>query len=172
MIKLALPVLTMACVAAPASAQSQALLDCAINTLDSGYRSQVADAAKSHGLGAVTDRLENAVTACAKRYSLTFDQQVAYYEYTLTRVEREDLASDLASAGIPTGVIDDSLGFGPFRANPLIEGKISDEQIDTFYAALRNDGVDVNAVSGETWGLIGGYVQVSSTMWNAWKKLR
>ena len=157
--------------AAPASAQSQALLDCAVGSLDSTYRARVAEAGKAGALDGVTERLGNAVTACAKRYDLTFDQQAAYFEYTLTRVEREDIAADLALAGIPTGVIDDSLGFGPFRANPVIEGKISDEQIDTFYRALRDSGVDVKAVAGETWGLIGGYVQASSSMWNAWKKL-
>ncbi len=162
----------LVCAAAPASAQSQALLDCAVGSLDSSYRARIAETAKAGAdLDAVTGRLKDAVTACAERHGLTFDQQIAYYGYSLARVERDEFARQLSGVGIPTQVIDDSLGFGPYRANPLIEGKISDDQINTFYRALRDSGVDVNAVAGPTWGVIGVYVQASSTMWNAWEKL-
>jgi hypothetical protein len=157
--------------AAPASAQSSALLDCAVNRLDSSYRASIAEAAKAGALEGKTGRLGDAVTACARAYDLSFDQQAAYYQYSLARVERDEFARQLSGVGIPTQVIDDSLGFGPFRANPLIEGNISEDQINTFYRALRDSGVDVNAVAGPTWGVIGVYVQASSTMWNAWEKL-
>ena len=159
------------CAATPGNAASQALLDCAVGGLDSSYRASVATAAQRGALEGVTGRLENAVTTCAQRFSLSLDQQAAYYQYTLTRVERDEFARRLTAVGIPTQVIDDALDFGPYRSNPLIEGKISDAQINAFYAALRNNGVDVKAVSGDTWGLIGVYVQASSSMWNAWEKL-
>jgi hypothetical protein len=157
--------------ASPAGAQSQALLDCAVGKLDSAYRASIAQAAKSGALEGKTGRLADAVTACARSNGLSFDQQAAYYQYSLARVERDEFARQLSAVGIPTQVIDDSLDFGPYRSNPLIEGNISEDQINTFYRALRTSGVDVNAVADSTWGTIGVYVQASSTMWNAWEKL-
>jgi hypothetical protein len=158
--------------AAPAAAQSQVLLDCAVGSLDSGYRVTVADAAMRGSLAGVTGRLTDAVNQCADSHDLTWQQRPGYYQYSLGRVERDEFERRLRSAGIPTDVLDDALGFGAGRANPLIEGSLTDQQINTFYAALRSNGVDVKAVAKETWGLIGVYYQASSTMWDGWKKLR
>ncbi len=87
-------------------------------------------------------------------------------------MERDEFARQLAAAQIPTSVIDDALDFGPGRTNPLIEGRISDEQIDAFYGALRNERGGRKGGGGDTWGLVGVYVQSSSTMWNALNRLR
>jgi hypothetical protein len=160
-------------VAAPADAQSQALLDCAAGSLSSSFRSTFADAAMR---GATTDemnrQLGGAVNACAERHSLPRSQWPAYFQYAMTRIERDVFAARLGAANIPVQVIDDAMGFGPGRANPVIEGRLSGGQIDTIYGALRRAGVDVTAVSGEGWGLVGVYTQASSTMWNALRNLR
>jgi hypothetical protein len=68
-------------------------------------------------------------------------------------------------------VIDDAVGFGPGRANPLYEGTLPDDAVNAMYGAIRRNGVDVNAVADGTWALIGVYMQASSSMWNARKKL-
>ena len=164
-------VLAAAGTATPAMAQSQALLDCAVGTLDSSYRAAIGDAAMRGALDGVTGRLENAVTACAGRYDLTVGQQAAYYQYSLTRTERDEFARRLTSAGIPTSVIDDALDFGAGRSNPLYEGKLPDDAVNAMYGALKQSGVNVGAVADGTWGLIGVYMQSSSTMWNAREKL-
>lgn len=172
---LMLPLAVM--LAGPAMAQgapSDALLKCPTMGVTPAFREQLADAMlrSSATDDALFEQLVDVTQECATRFGLAEDKGEAYFTYSLAQLPRETLVARLKAAGIAASSIDDGLGFGEGRANPVISADFSAEQMAGLLAALTSSGVDVETIPDASWEIVGAYAATSSLMWQARRKLQ
>ena len=161
-------------VAAPAAAQSEALLACPTLGVTPEFREKLADAMlkEDPANDALFEQLVTITTECAGRFGLAEDQGEAYFTYSLSKLPRDAFVARLGAVGISAKTIDDAFDFGEGRRNPVISGDFSPEQMAGLLAALTSNKVDVEALPDATWEMIGAYTATSSLMWQARRKLQ
>jgi len=167
--------LFLALLAAPAAAQSDDLLECPTTQMTAAFRDKLAAAMlgqDSPDTDAMLELLAAAADRCADQHGLAAEKREAFFLYAVSRMPHDAFVAKLGTVGISAAVIDDALGFGPGRSNPIIKGNLSAEQLDKLLGALSAQGVDIDRVPQPTWEMVGGYAAATSQMWQAQAKLR
>ena len=167
-------VLLACALAAPAAAQSEALLECPTLGVTPAFREKLADAMlrQDPANDALFEQLVVITNECATRFGLAEDQGEAYFTYSLSKLPREAFVARLGAVGISAATIDEAFDFGEGRRNPVISGDFSQEQMAGLLAALTSTGVDVETLPDASWEMIGAYTATSSLMWQARRKLQ
>ena len=152
-----------------ASAQSGTILDCAVDRADPALRQSLAGALIGDGDDAAFDALVGRFSAvadgCTAGMSLDDVRKKAYLDYGLSRVLREWLAGALAGFGLSAATIDDTLGLGEGRPNPVLRGQMNEDQVKALVQALIEGGIDAENLSPPAWNSVGTYAAASSLYW-------
>lgn len=152
-----------------AAAQPGTMLDCAVDRADPGLRRSLAGALIGDGDDAAFDallgRFSTIADGCTASLTPDDERKKAYLDYGLSRVLREWLAGELAGFGLSAATIDDSLGLGEGRPNPILRGQMSEDQVKTLVQALIEGGIDAENLSPPAWNSVGTYAAASSLYW-------
>jgi hypothetical protein len=160
----------------PAHAQSEDLLECSFLKVTPAFREKIAMSMLSdetvNETESMMDTFADIASQCATANKLDPAKMESYFTYSLARLPRETYVDKLGEQGVPATVIDDTLGFGAGRANPVITGSLSEAQVTALLSALAATGLDTDKVSDETWAMVGAYAATTSLMWQSLAKLR
>lgn len=156
-------------------AQEGEKFDCVVTSVPGGTKDAIGAAMAGGGdeasrealfkqLGAVTDD-------CVTRHGIAAEQKAVYFDYSLARISREWLMSDIAKLGLAGVIVDKALDFGPGGANPDLSGDMTEDQIMKIVQAYVENGVDIEKVDGTAWEKVGAYAAATSIYWNKRKLL-
>ena len=162
--------LTLAALPGAASAQEGEALDCVVASISSDTKDSIGEAMAGGGDEAMREALfkdlAGITDACVTRHGIGAEQKGPYFDYSLARISREWLASDIARLDLSPAVVDKALDFGPGGANPDLSSEMSEEQIMKIVQAYIEAGVDIEKVDGATWEKVGAYAAATSIYWN------
>ena len=158
-----------------APAQEGVRFDCVVTSIAPDLKASIGSAMSGGGDDASREALftQLAATAddCVKRHGITEDQKGAYFDYSLARIAREWLVTDLARFDLAPSVIDKALDFGPNGANPDLSADMTEDQIMAIVQAYIDSGVDIEKIDGAAWEKVGSYAAATSIYWNKRKQL-
>ena len=165
----------LAALSGAASAQEGDKLDCVVMSVQPDVRSALGQMMADGGNDASRDALvkELSVTAdeCMARQGIAAEQKAPYFDYSIARISREWLVSDIGRSGLATSIVDTALDFGPGRTNPDLSGALSEAQIMAIVQAYIDSGVDIEKIDAGVWEKIGAYAAATSIYWNRRKQL-
>ena len=110
---------------------------------------------------ALFDRFEAAAAQCAEKHSVPASLRGTYAAYAFDLVMRDELALRLRAARVPVEALDEALGYGPGRVNPVIH-RVEQSHVDKMTAAARKRGYDLEKAPEEVLRYVGMYVGAQS----------
>lgn len=172
---MAAAVLMAAATPGAAWAQESAQRDCVVNDSSPALRASLGGAMTGNGDEASRDalfqQLSAVVDACVTRHGIGADHKGDYFDYSLARISREWLITDLKAANMSNAPVDQAMDFGPTGANPDLSADMTEDQIGTIVQAYIDSGVDIEAVDETVWEKVGAYAAATSIYWNKGKLL-
>jgi len=167
--------LALATLPATTPAQEGATFDCVVMSVPEDVNSSIGASMAGGGdeasREALFKQLATITDGCVARHGITDAQKGPYFDYSLARISREWLVTDLAKFDLSTTVVDKALDFGLGRANPDLSGDMTEGQIMAIVQAYIDSGVDIEKVDGAIWEKVGAYAAATSIYWNKRKLL-
>lgn len=152
-----------------AAAQSDTVLDCAVDRVDPGLKRSLASAMMGEGDDAAFDamlaRFSVVADDCTVGLALTDTQKKTYVDYGIARIVREWMVGELAGYGLSASTIDDALEFGAGRRNPAMAGEMGEDQVKALVQAFIESGIDAEGLGAPAWNAVGTYAAASSIYW-------
>lgn len=150
-------------------AQSDTVLDCAVDRADPGLKRSLASAMMGEGDDAAFDamlaRFSVVADDCTAGLALTDTQKKTYVDYGIARIVREWMVGELAGYGLSASTIDDALEFGAGRRNPAMAGEMGEDQVKALVQAFIESGIDAEGLRAPAWNAVGTYAAASSIYW-------
>ena len=161
--------------AVPAQALTRKQLDCPARAVKPEVASRIselilADKDSNPELDKHWDTLDAVAAACMKQTKVPAAQKDAYYEYAKLSATRSAFLQRIAAAGIKPALLDETMDVGPGRANPVIT-ELKDEQVEKLIAAITASGIDIAKMDEEIWPVVGGYLPLTSRVFQLEKEL-
>ena len=97
-------------------------------------------------------------------------QKDAYYEYAKLSATRSAFLQRITAAGLKPALLDATMDLGPGRSNPVIND-LKDEQVEKLIKALTDSGVDILKMDETIWPVVGGYLPLTSRVFQLEKEL-
>lgn len=162
-------------VATPAQALTRQQLDCPAKAVspDLAHRLSVLildDNRKENELEQQTASIDVAAAQCMKQLKVPAAQQEAYYDYARLSAIRAGFVRRITTAGLRPALLDQTFDLGPGRGNPDITD-LTDEQVERLLEALAKSGVKVEQVDEAIWPVVGGYLPLTSRVFQLEKQL-
>lgn len=110
---------------------------------------------------ALLDRMLAASDECMRKHKVPGSLRTYYGSYAFDVVMRDELARRLRAANVPVEALDEALGYGPGRPNPIIP-QIEQSHADKLTAAAKKRGYDLEKAPEEVLRYIGMYVGAQS----------
>lgn len=158
-----------------ALAQEGEKLDCVMMSVTPDLKASIGAAMAGSGddtsRDALFQQLSTITEGCVTRHGIAEDQKGHYFDYSLARISREWLITDLAKVNLAPSVVDTALDFGPSGANPDLSAAMSEDQIMTIVQAYIDSGIDIDKIDGALWEKVGAYAAATSIYWNKRKLL-
>jgi hypothetical protein len=156
-------------------AQEGAKFDCVVTSVAPDMKSSIGTSMAGGGDEAAREalfkQLATITDTCVARHGITEAQKTHYFDYSLARISREWLVTDIAKFNLSTTIVDKALDFGPGGANPDLTGDMTEDQIMTIVQAYIDSGVDIEKVDSAVWERVGAYAAATSIYWNKRKLL-
>lgn len=161
--------------AAPAQALTRKQLDCPAKAVKPDVASRLselvlADKENDPELDQQWDKLDAVVAACMKQTKVPAAQKDAYYEYAKLSATRTGFVQRITAAGIKPSLLDETMDVGPGRTNPVITD-LKDEQVEKLIAAITASGIDILKMDEGIWPVVGGYLPLTSRVFQLEKEL-
>lgn len=159
----------------PAHALTRKQLDCPAKAVKPDVASRIselvlADKENDPELDQQWDKLDAVAAACMKQTKVPAAHKDAYYEYAKLSATRTGFVQRIAAAGIKPALLDETMDVGPGRANPVITD-LKDDQVEKLIAAITASGVDVLKMDEKIWPVVGGYLPLTSRVYQLEKQL-
>jgi hypothetical protein len=166
-------VVLAALAASPAAARPPEALACALQAAPAGLDARLADVIVSRDMARgrpVLDELRALTDRCATDQFLSTAQRDAYFTYVLGRMGRDVLDGRLASAGVPSALIDQALDIGPGNANNPAD-KVTQGDLRLVADALNAAGHDPAKITTDGWALITAWIVATANMFDGLRNL-
>lgn len=110
---------------------------------------------------ALFEQLEQVTEDCAVRHGVPAAVRGTYGAYAFDLLMRDELAHRLRAAKVPVEALDEALGYGPGRPNPVIK-RVEQSHVDKMGAATKKRGYDLDNAPEEVLRYVGMYVGAQS----------
>lgn len=159
----------------PAQALTRKQLDCPARAVKPEVASRIselvlADKENDPELDQQWDNLDSVAAACMEQTKVPAAQKGAYYEYAKLSATRTGFLQRITAAGLKPGLIDATMDVGPGRSNPVITD-LKDEQVEKLIQAITDSGVDILKMDEGIWPVVGGYLPLTSRVYQLEKEL-
>lgn len=159
----------------PAQALTRKQLDCPAKSVKPDVASRLselilADKENNTELDQQWDKLDAVAAACMKQTKVPAAQKDAYYEYAKLSATRSAFLQRITAAGLKPALLDATMDLGPGRSNPVIND-LKDEQVEKLIKALTDSGVDILKMDETIWPVVGGYLPLTSRVFQLEKEL-
>lgn len=159
----------------PAQALTRKQLDCPAKAVKPEVASRIselvlADNENDPELDQQWDKLDGVAAACMKQTKVPAAQKDAYFEYAKLSATRSGFLQRITAAGLKPALIDATMDVGPGRTNPVITD-LKDEQVEKLIKALTDSGVDILKMDEAIWPVVGGYLPLTSRVFQLEKQL-
>jgi hypothetical protein len=159
----------------PAQALTRKQLDCPTKTVKPEVASRIsvlvlADRENDTELDQQWDTLDGVAAACMKQTKVPAAQKDAYYEYAKLSATRSAFLQRITAAGLKPALLDATMDLGPGRTNPVITD-LKEEQVEKLIKAITDSGVDIVKMNEDIWPVVGGYLPLTSRVFQLEKEL-
>lgn len=151
------PALAQVSDAALACPQQQAPKDLAGKLIDA----MLDGSARSAAGKALFDQLNAIADGCMSQHQVPRSLNTYYGSYAFDVLMRDELARRLRAAKVPVEALDEALGYGPGRVNPVIR-EVEQSHVDKMNAATKARGYDLDKAPEQVLRYVGMYVGAQS----------
>jgi hypothetical protein len=147
-----------------AQAMDQKALDCGVTKASPELREALTDATilGDKMSDDLLDQLRDLTNLCAEIHGFTPLQKSDYWTFVMTDIARLGIGAKLDVEGISPDVIDQTMGFGPGRSNPIVFDELTNDQFETLRAGMEDEGIVVDDIDAPTWSLLGNYIATTA----------
>jgi hypothetical protein len=142
---------------------------CVSDIIEDELRGRVAADMMNTDLPGLSDETKSefsiATMLCGALYNLDDAQQEQYDQMSAIFTSRVWLAGDLERMGISPQLVDDTMGFGPGRANPNMVDGMPEADLKRLITAITESGFDLSSAPQEAVRELSYYVTFSSVYW-------